>query len=508
MESKYSLPYDGGIIMDGTPQDIIHRYEKIPTTIFSTESNGAEYVADEIINAIKAHEDSNASRPFALGLTTGRTPLGVYQELVRRHKANEVSFKNVEVFSLDEFYPIKAKEQQSRNYRIHEDLISQIDILPENVHLIDGNVPTKDVSKYCVEYDRKARNIDLMVIGMGEQGQIGFNEPGSYAKSVTRMVQLTYQSRKACSSIFFGVENTPKMAITLGLNTVMSAKHIILMAWGEGKANVISKVVEGDATRLYPASLLQNHPRIEAIVDDAAATNLTVKKAPWLVGPCEWTPRFMRKAVVWLCSVVKKPILKLTHKDYIENSLGDMLDAMGVERITLVGHSMGGYISLAFCEKYPERLDGVVLLSSTPNADTAEKVENRRREIALVQAGKKDMLAAVAPAAGFAEQNRRRLKSYIDDLVEQVHITEDEGIVALLGGMIERKDQNEMLKNSSVRQLFILGKKDGYIPVEAAEEFIAKNPQAEVVWLEESGHMGFIEQPQECAQALIDFVLA
>ena len=196
MESKYSLPYDGGIIMDGTPQDIIHRYEKIPTTIFSTESNGAEYVADEIINAIKAHEAANPTRPFALGLTTGRTPLGVYQELVRRHKANEVSFKNVEVFSLDEFYPIKAKEQQSRNYRIHEDLISQIDILPENVHLIDGNVPTKDISKYCVEYDRKARNIDLMVIGMGDQGQIGFNEPGSYAKSVTRLVQLTYQSRK------------------------------------------------------------------------------------------------------------------------------------------------------------------------------------------------------------------------------------------------------------------------------------------------------------------------
>jgi pimeloyl-ACP methyl ester carboxylesterase len=165
-------------------------------------------------------------------------------------------------------------------------------------------------------------------------------------------------------------------------------------------------------------------------------------------------------------------------------------------------------VSLAFCAAYPERLDGVVLLSSSPNPDTDVKRENRRREIALVRAGKKDALARVAPEAGFAEQNRRRLKPYIDDLVEQVHITEDEGIVALLGGMIERKDQNEMLKSSPVRQLFILGKKDGYIPVEAAEEFIAKNPQAEVVWLEESGHMGFIEQPKECAQALIDFVLA
>ena len=194
--------------------------------------------------------------------------------------------------------------------------------------------------------------------------------------------------------------------------------------------------------------------------------------------------------------------------EMVAEVLRDMLDALGIERVTMVGHSMGGYVSLAFCAAYAERLDGVVLLSSSPNPDTELKRENRRREIALVRAGKKDALARVAPEAGFAEQNRRRLKSYIDDLVEQVHITEDEGIVALLGGMIERKDQNEMLRNSSVRQLFILGKKDGYIPVEAAEEFIAKNPQAEVVWLEESGHMGFIEQPQECAQAIIDFVLA
>ena len=192
--------------------------------------------------------------------------------------------------------------------------------------------------------------------------------------------------------------------------------------------------------------------------------------------------------------------------EMVAEVLRDMLDELGIERVTMVGHSMGGYVSLAFCAAYPERLDGVVLLSSSPNPDTDVKRENRRREIALVRAGKKDVLARVAPEAGFAEQNRRRLQPYIDDLVEQVHITEDEGIVALLGGMIERKDQNEMLKNSPVRQLFILGKKDSYIPVEAAEEFIAKNPQAQVVWLEESGHMGFIEQPKECAQALIDFV--
>ena len=167
---------------------------------------------------------------------------------------------------------------------------------------------------------------------------------------------------------------------------------------------------------------------------------------------------------------------------------------------------LGGYVALAFCERHPEMLDGVVLLSSTPNADTPEKAENRRREIALVKAGKKDTLARVAPEAGFAEDNRARMKDYIEDLVEQVAVTEDEGIVALLNGMIARRDQNEMLRTSKVPQLFILGRKDGYIPPEAAEKMVAEHPQAQVVWLENSGHMGFLEEPEAAAQAILDFV--
>lgn len=193
--------------------------------------------------------------------------------------------------------------------------------------------------------------------------------------------------------------------------------------------------------------------------------------------------------------------------EMVADVLHQMLKSLEIERVTMVGHSMGGYVALAFCARYPEQLDGLVLLSSTPNPDTEAKRENRRREIALVRAGKKDALARVAPEAGFAEQNRRRLRSYIDDLTECVHITEDDGIVALLGGMMERADQNEMLRKSTVPQLFILGKKDGYIPVEVAEEIVANHPQAQVAWLEESGHMGFIEEPEACAEALLKFVL-
>jgi len=192
--------------------------------------------------------------------------------------------------------------------------------------------------------------------------------------------------------------------------------------------------------------------------------------------------------------------------EFLADTVADGMRALGIGRFTVVGHSMGGYAALALLERRPELLEGLVLLSSTPNADTPEKAENRRREIALVRAGKKDALARVAPEAGFAPENRQRMKDAIEDLTEQVFITEDQGIAALLGGMIQRPDRNELLRKSSVPQLFILGRHDGYIPVEAAEKMAATHPQAQVVWLENSGHMGFLEEPEVCAQAILEFV--
>lgn len=192
--------------------------------------------------------------------------------------------------------------------------------------------------------------------------------------------------------------------------------------------------------------------------------------------------------------------------EFLADTVADALRALGIGRCTVVGHSMGGYVALALCERHPELLDGVVLLSSTPNADTPEKAANRRREIELVRAGKKELIARVAPAAGFAEQNRERMRDCIEDLTEQVAVTEDGGIVALLNGMIARKDRNEMLRKSTVPALFILGRKDGYIPAEAAEAMAAAHPEAQVVWLENSGHMGFLEEPEATAAAIRAFV--
>ncbi|MBR2429276.1 MAG: glucosamine-6-phosphate deaminase [Alistipes sp.] len=336
MNHKYQLPKDGGLAKESAPKDIVHRYERMPTRVFDSEYHGVQYVADIICRLVRNHGENASARdiyeelpPFVLGLTTGRTPLGLYRELVKRYHAGEISFKNVAVYTLDEFYPIKRTEQQSRNYRIHDEFLKHVDILPDNIHIPNGSIPESIVSEYCAEYEKSIRKIDLMIIGMGEDGQVGFNEPGSYAKSPTRLVELSHNSRKVQSSLFFGLEHTPKMAITMGLGTVMRADRIVLMAWGEEKAEVVHRVVEGPVTDLIPASHLQLHPAIEVVIDENAAENLTREQTPWLVGPCEWTPKFVRKAVVWLCSRVNKPILKLTYNDYIENSLGELLEKCG-----------------------------------------------------------------------------------------------------------------------------------------------------------------------------------
>ena len=192
--------------------------------------------------------------------------------------------------------------------------------------------------------------------------------------------------------------------------------------------------------------------------------------------------------------------------DYLADTLALALDKLGIASATVVGHSMGGYMALAFAERHPERLDGLVLLHSTPYADSEEKRKNRQREISLIKSGKKELLAHTAPEAGFAMENRKRFRTEIEDLQQTIYLTEDAGIVALLNGMIERKAQSEMLHALNKPILFILGRKDGYIVAEVAEKMVAEHPEAKVVWLENSGHMGFIEEPQACAKALLEFV--
>ena len=326
MAKHFTLPYEGGLIEKNLPDGILHTYEKIWTHVYQ-ESRPASYaIADFIVEAINSHKDGL----FRLGLTTGATPQSLYNELARRYQAGKVSFKNVEVVTIDEYYPSSEKEMQSRNHRIHEALLDKVDILKENIHIPDGTVAPEDLGEYCIRFDALARNLDLLVIGVGEQGQLGFNEAGSNEKTRTRVVRLSYPSRKRQAANFnHDINVTPDKAITVGIGSMLTAKRIILMAWGEDKAPAVKAITEGPVTTDCPASQLQLHDHISFYVDEAAASLLTRSEAPWLVGPCDWTPKFVRKAVVWLCEVTGKPILKLTEKDYLNNGLSELLEKVG-----------------------------------------------------------------------------------------------------------------------------------------------------------------------------------
>ncbi len=326
----YKLKKEGGLIPNAEPMDIIRRYERINTNVFETEDDGVKYVAQKIVAAIKAKEATDEK--FVLGVTSGSSPMGIFSELVDLFRAGEVSFRNVVVFSLDEFYGISKEAQQSRNFRIHEEFLEYVNVRPENIFIPDSMVKMADVSQYCRDFEAKIAEmggLDLMLLGVGSKGQIGFNEAGSYSNSKTRMVALSNASIKAEASSFAGAENVPTKAITMGIGTILSSKEIILVAWGEEKAAIVGQVIEGNIDPMCPATYLQEHQNIEIVVDEEAAEELTRVKAPWLVGTCDWSPKFIRKAVIWLAMKTQKPILKLTYKDYIDNSLGQLLEAQG-----------------------------------------------------------------------------------------------------------------------------------------------------------------------------------
>lgn len=327
MNPNFVLPKIGEMPILASIESICN-FEKVPTKIFPTEKDGVLRAADIVVEAIKSHKEE---RPLVLALSTGRTPLGLYNELAKRYKAGEVSFANVVVYSLDEFYPMAPESPQSRNHRVYEDFLKYIDIKPENVHFPDGTIAHDKVNEYCKQYEAMVNgNIDLMIIGVGELGQIGFNEPGSYSHSTTRVVQLSYNSRKNQDKFFSNPNEVPKLAITMGLETIMSAKKIVLMMWGEEKSGIARDLIEGDVNEEYPATFLQEHDDVQVIIDEAAAQELTRVKEPWLIAPPqEWSDKLIRKAVIWLCQTVDKPILKLTRQDYIKNSLSDLLDRVG-----------------------------------------------------------------------------------------------------------------------------------------------------------------------------------
>ncbi|MCL4124192.1 UNVERIFIED_CONTAM: hypothetical protein GTU68_008763 [Idotea baltica] len=306
------------------------RFENIGTLVFKDSNSASKAVAEEIADLIKVKQAQK--QPCVLGLATGSSPKGLYAELVRLHKEEGLSFKNVISFNLDEYYPMEPDSVNSYVRFMKEQLFNHVDILPENYFIPDGTLPKKDIKSYCDKYEAKIKavgGLDLQILGIGGNGHIGFNESGSLQNSKTRLVALDHITRVAASGDFSGLENTPRTAITLGVKKIMEAKRVILLAWGERKSNIIKASTESGVTSSVPASYLQEHNNATFVLDQAAASKLTRINTPWLVEKIVWTDKLIRKAVLSLALHLNKAILMLTDADYIENGMSDLLADSG-----------------------------------------------------------------------------------------------------------------------------------------------------------------------------------
>lgn len=318
--------------------------EKIATVVFDNSAQASVHVARRIAELLrtKAAQKQNA----VLGLATGHTPVGVYQELIRMHREDGLDFSNVVTFNLDEYYPMAPDAPQSYHRWMHEHLFSQVNIPAENIHIPCGTVSENELEGYCRDYEqaiRAAGGIDLQLLGIGRSGHVGFNEPGSARDSRTRKVYLDRITKMDAASDFFGPENVPDTAITMGVGSILDAREIALLAFGEHKAPIVRRAVEGEVSHSVVASFLQEHPNTTFYLDRPAAAELPRIATPWLAGHCDWDEALQRRAVIRLATHLNKPILKLTDEDYAENGLHELLRQRGRaydQNITVFRHMM------------------------------------------------------------------------------------------------------------------------------------------------------------------------
>jgi len=326
------------------------RFEKIHNVIFDSSKEASVLVAHEIANLIQRKEE--LGEPCILGLATGSSPIKVYEELVRLHKEEGLSFENVVTFNLDEYYPMDKSNIQSYHHFMHEHLFNHVNILPENINIPDGNVSSEELQQYCIDYEMKIKSyggLDFQLLGIGRTGHIGFNEPGSHINSGTRSITLDHLTRVDAAPSFLGIDNVPRKAITMGIGTVRAAKRIVLLGWGISKADILKSTIEGEVSSQVPATYLQEHNNTTFVLDSEASSELTRVKTPWLVKSCIWTEELKLKAVVWLSELTTKPILKLTDKDYNDNGMSGLLAEEGtaynlnIKMFNLLQHTITGW---------------------------------------------------------------------------------------------------------------------------------------------------------------------
>ncbi|HEY7613956.1 MAG TPA: glucosamine-6-phosphate deaminase [Gemmatimonadales bacterium] len=343
--------------------------ERIPTVIVGDHDELGRLVACRIAEVIRAR--GSAGRQTVLGLATGSTPIGVYRELIRMHRQEGLSFARVVTFNLDEYYPMDPASVHSYHRFMWENLFSQLDIPPEQVHIPRGDLPRGQVEEECRRYEEAihaAGGIDLQLLGIGRTGHIGFNEPGSGLESRTRLITLDLVTRKDAAADFFGEDNVPREAVTMGVGTILEAREIVILATGEHKAYIVRRAVEGEVDHEVAATFLQGHPGTIFYLDTAAGAQLTRVATPWLLGPVEWTPQVTVKAVTWLSRETEKALLKLTQRDYAEHRLSSLVAAHGTPGALngLVFNALGSKIRGR--SKLPRR-QRVICFSPHPDDD-------------------------------------------------------------------------------------------------------------------------------------------
>ncbi len=339
---------------------------RIPSRVFCTSSDAVQHVVLMIEHLIR--EKQSAGTHCVLGLPTGSTPVGVYRELARLHKQG-LDFSNVVTFNLDEYFPMKPDAVHSYHRFMRENLFDHVNIPARNIHIPDGTVSNDEIESYCDNYEqeiRRAGGFDLLLLGIGRTGHVGFNEPGSAEQSRTRLVRLDSVTRRDAASAFFGEENVPTMGLTIGLRTIVEAKKIVLMAFGEHKSNVIKRALENEPSESCPASLLQKHSNAVYVIDEPAAAELTILRTPWLAGRVTWTPQLVRRAVLWLSLTNGKALLKLTAEDFRKHNLHELLREHGPAH--KLCQSMFDDMMATICAE-PAGMDPKTVLCFSPHPD-------------------------------------------------------------------------------------------------------------------------------------------
>jgi glucosamine-6-phosphate deaminase len=390
-------------------------HTRTPVLRFPSAQAASKYVAREIDKLVRAR--NAAGKPTVLGLATGSTPVGLYRELVRLHKEEGLDLSRVVTFNLDEYFPMQREDPHSYFRWMHETFFNHVNIPWQNIHIPDGTLSADETDAFCAEYERKIKSaggIDIQILGIGRTGHIGFNEPGSPRNSRTRVVTLDSITRQDAGSGFFGEENVPNQAITMGVASILDARRVFLMAFGEHKAAIVAKAVEQPPTEAISASFLQEHPDATVVLDEAASAELTAIKRPWEVGPCDWTPELVRKAVVGLSLTVKKGLQKLDDYDFREHHLFELLRERGpAERI---GESVF-HDRMATITPLPAGKDPRTILVFSPHPDD-DVISMGGTIIRLVQQKHKVHVAYMTSGnIAVFDHDARRFIDYVDEFL-------------------------------------------------------------------------------------------